>query len=137
MSPTQQQSPVAEDSAGALVSRASRQIAELVREEMQLARAEMTEKGKRYGTGGGLFAAAGVLGLFAAQALLATCIAALALVLPVWVAALAISGVLAAVATATALVGKRWITQAGAPIPEQTLNSVKADLAEVKEKAHR
>ncbi|MFD6888131.1 phage holin family protein [Streptomyces sp. NPDC059957] len=104
---------------------------------MQLARAEMTQKGKRYGTGDGLFAAAGVLGLFAVQALLATCIATIAVVLPVWAAALAISGVLAAVAAATALVGTRQITQVGAPIPEQTLASVKADLAEVKERAHR
>ncbi|MFD3701481.1 phage holin family protein [Streptomyces sp. NPDC058646] len=137
MSTRERQDQVVEDSAGVLVTRASQQIAELVRQEMQLARAEMTQKGKRYGRGGGLFAAAGALGLLTAQALLATCIAALALVLPVWVAALAVTGTLAAAAAVTALAGKRQITKAGAPLPEQTLDSVKADVAEIKEKAHR
>lgn len=73
-----------DDSVGALVARASQQMSELVREEMQLARAEMTQKGKRYGVGGGLFGGAGLLGLLAAQALVCAVIAALALVLPVW-----------------------------------------------------
>ncbi|MFF4456946.1 phage holin family protein [Streptomyces goshikiensis] len=94
-----------------------------------MARAEMREKGKRYGTGGGLCAAAGVLGLFPGQAQPAT----RAVAAP----ALAISGTLATVAAVTALAGKQQITKAGAPIPEQTLDSVKAYLAEVKEKAHR
>lgn len=51
----------------------------------------------------------GVLGLFTAQALLATCLAALALVLPVGVAVFAITGTLAAAGTVTALAGKRQI----------------------------
>ncbi|MFD4137205.1 phage holin family protein [Streptomyces goshikiensis] len=92
-----------------------------------MARAEIREKGKSYGTGGGLCAAAGVLGLFAGQAQLATRA----------VAALAITGTLATVAAVTALAGKQQIARAGAPIPEQTVDSVKASLAEVKEKAHR
>ncbi|MFI7360184.1 phage holin family protein [Streptomyces avidinii] len=65
----ERQRQVVDDSAGALVSRAFRQTAELVRKEMRLSRAEMTQKGKCYGTGGGLFPAMGVLGLFTAQAL--------------------------------------------------------------------
>ncbi|MFE2477942.1 hypothetical protein [Streptomyces sp. NPDC059389] len=59
---------------------------------------------RRHGTGSGpfaLFAAAGVVGLLAAEALLATCVAALALVLPVWTAGLAITGVIAAMAAVT------------------------------------
>ncbi|GGY89453.1 hypothetical protein GCM10010343_13380 [Streptomyces avidinii] len=103
------QRQVVADSAGALVSHAFRQTAELVRKEMVLTRAEMTRKGKCYGTGGSLFPAVGVLGLFTAQALLATCIAALALVLPVGVAAFAITGTLAAAGAVTALAGKRQI----------------------------
>ncbi|MFF0217732.1 phage holin family protein [Streptomyces vinaceus] len=58
-------------------------------------------------TGGRPFVAADVLGLFAAQALLATCTATLALVLPVSTAALAITGVVAAAAAVTALAGKQ------------------------------
>ncbi|MFJ8255174.1 phage holin family protein [Streptomyces sp. NPDC094466] len=138
MSTSERQAPaVGDEPAGMLISRASQQISDLVREEIQLARSEMTQKGKRYGKGGGLFGAAGLLGILAAQALVVTCIAALALVLPVWVAALIVTAVLAAAAGVAALTGKRQIVRAGVPAPEQTIDSVKADLAEVKEKAHR
>lgn len=104
---------------------------------MQLARAEMTHKGKRYGKGGSFFGAAGLLGVLALQALVATCIAALALVLPVWTSALILTTVLGVVAAVAALAGKKQIAQAGLPAPEQTIDSVKADLAAIKEKAHR
>ncbi|MFE3583597.1 phage holin family protein [Streptomyces vinaceus] len=137
MTTTERQPPVADDSVGVLVSRASQQMSELVREEMQLARAEMTQKGKRYGKGGGLFGAAGIIGFLTLQALVATGIAALALVLPVWASALIVTAVLGVVAGATALAAKKQIARAGRPAPEQTIDSVKADLAEIKEKAHR
>ncbi|MFD6938360.1 phage holin family protein [Streptomyces goshikiensis] len=126
-----------EEPVSVLVSRASQQISELVREEMQLARAEMTQKGKRFGRGGGLFGAAGLLGFLAAQALVAGCIAALALVLPVWAAALITMAALGAVAAGVALAGKKQIDKAGTPAPQQTIDSVKADVAEIKEKAHQ
>ncbi|MFD5143069.1 phage holin family protein [Streptomyces sp. NPDC058401] len=137
MSTAKQDPRVTDDSVGVLVSRASQQISELVREEMQLARAEMSQKGKRYGKGGGLFGAAGLLGVLALQALAAACIAALALVLPVWASALVVTAVLGIVAAVAALAGKKQIAQAGPPAPEQTIDSVKSDLAEIKEKAHR
>ncbi|MFJ4776000.1 phage holin family protein [Streptomyces sp. NPDC088762] len=137
MSTTEQRPRAADDSVGVLVSRASQQISELVREEMRLARAEMTQKGKRFGTGGGLFGGAGLLGILAAQALVAAGIAALALVLPVWASALIVTGVLAVTAAVVAMAGKKQIAKAGAPAPRQTIDSVKADVAEIKEKAHR
>ncbi|MFD5199932.1 phage holin family protein [Streptomyces sp. NPDC058375] len=138
MSPAGRQAPSTSDEpVGVLVSRASQQISELVREEMQLARTEMTQKGKRFGRGGGLFGAAGIIGILAAQALVATCIAALALALPLWAAALIVTVVLAAAAGGAALAGKKQIARAGTPAPEQTIDSVKADVAEVKERAHR
>ncbi|MGW8489090.1 phage holin family protein [Streptomyces sp. NPDC055886] len=139
MSTAGRQTPTAagDEPVGVLVSRASQQISELVREEMQLARSEMAEKGRRFGKGGGLFGAAGFVGILASQALVATCIAALALALPLWAAALIVTAVLAAVAGAAALAGKKQIARAGTPAPEQTIDSVKADLAEVKERAHR
>ncbi|MFJ8043732.1 phage holin family protein [Kitasatospora sp. NPDC096147] len=127
----------ADESVGALVSRASQQMSELVREEMQLARAEMAEKGRRYGAGGGLFGGAGLLGFLAAQALVCAGIAALAGLLPVWAAALVVAAVLAGAAAVAALAGKKQIAKAGAPAPEQTIDSVKADMAEIKEHAHR
>ncbi|MFF8279602.1 phage holin family protein [Streptomyces lateritius] len=126
-----------DESVGDLVSRASQQISELVREEMQLARAEMTEKGKRFGVGGGLFGGAGLVGILAAQAFVAAVIAALALLLPVWASALITAALLAAVAAGMAAAGKKQIAKAGTPAPEQAIDSVKADLAEIKEATHR
>ncbi|UFR00209.1 phage holin family protein [Streptomyces sp. Go40/10] len=120
-----------------LVQRASRQLTELVRTEMRLAQAEMKEKGKRYGKGGGLFGGAGLVGLLMLQALVATVIAALALVLPVWAAALIVTAVLGVIAAAMAMSGKKQIAQAAPPTPEQTVENVKADVAEIKESAHR
>ncbi|MFJ2645330.1 phage holin family protein [Streptomyces sp. NPDC087420] len=127
----------AEDTTSVLVTRATRQLSQLVREEMQLARAEMTEKGKRLGAGGGLFGGAGLVGVLAAQALVVAVIAALALVLPVWASALVVTAGLAAVAALLAVAGKKRVTKAAPPAPEQTIDSVKADVAEIKEKAHR
>ncbi|MER5812561.1 phage holin family protein [Streptomyces sp. NPDC002033] len=137
MSTAGQETRGTDESVSVLVSRASQQISELVREEMQLARAEMTEKGKRFGKGGGLVGTAGLIAILAAQALVATCIAALALVLPVWASALIVTAVLAVAAAVAGAAGKKQFAEAGSPAPEQTIDSVKADLAEIKEKAHR
>ncbi|MFF9066222.1 phage holin family protein [Streptomyces sp. NPDC014891] len=122
---------------GDLVARASEQMSTLVREEMELARAEMVQKGKRIGMGGGLFGGAGLVGILAAQAAVAAVIAALALLLPLWASALITAALLAAVAAAMAAAGRSQIAKAGKPAPEQTIDSVKADVAEIKEAAHR
>jgi len=122
---------------GDLVQRASQQLSELVRDEMRLAQAEMTEKGKRFGKGGGLFGGAGLIGVLTLQALVATAIAALSLAVDIWVAALIVTGVLAAVTALMAALGKKQISRASPPTPERTMNSVKSDVAEIKEKAQR
>ncbi|WP_329599675.1 phage holin family protein [Streptomyces pseudovenezuelae] len=127
----------AQEPVGELVQRASQQLSQLVREEMRLAQAEMTRKGKRFGKGGGLFGGAGLIGVLTLQALVATAIAALALVLDVWAAALIVTGVLAAVTALMSVLGKRQISKASPPAPEQTMDSVKADMAEIREKAQR
>ncbi|MEV7001832.1 phage holin family protein [Streptomyces sp. NPDC093982] len=122
---------------GDLVQRASQQLSELVRDEMRLAQAEMTEKGKRFGKGGGLFGGAGLIGVLTLQALVATVIAALSLAMDIWVAALIVTGVLAAVTALMAALGKKQISRASPPTPERTMDSVKSDVAEIKEKAQR
>jgi hypothetical protein len=126
-----------EEPVGELVQRASQQLSQLVREEMRLAQAEMTQKGKRFGVGGGLFGGAGLVGVLALQALAATVIATLALALPVWASALIVTAVLAVIAAVLAVTGKQQISKATPPVPEQTMDSVKADAAEIREKAHR
>ncbi|MFF9396092.1 phage holin family protein [Streptomyces griseoluteus] len=135
--PDREQAVAREEPVGELVQRASQQLTELVRGELRLAQAEMKEKGKRYGKGGGLFGGAGLVGFLALQALVATAIAGLAVPLPVWAAALIVTGVLGAVTGVLALTGKKEIGQAAPPAPEQTIDSVKADVAEIKESAKR
>jgi hypothetical protein len=127
----------AQEPVGDLVQRASQQLSQLVRDEMRLAQAEMTQKGKRFGKGGGLFGGAGLVGVLTLQALVATVIAALSLVVDVWVAALIVTAVLAAVTALMAALGKQQISKASPATPEQTVDSVKADVAEIKEKAQR
>ncbi|MER7108669.1 phage holin family protein [Streptomyces sp. NPDC000229] len=122
-----------DDSVGALVTQAS----QLVPDEMRLAQAEMVQKGKRFGIGGGLFGGAGMVAFLALQALVATGIAALALVLTVWASALIVCGALVVIAAVLALTAKKQVAQATPPTPERAIDSVKADVAEIKEKAHR
>lgn len=122
---------------GDLVQRASQQLSQLVRDEMRLAQAEMTEKGKRFGKGGGLFGGAGLMGVLTLQALVATVIAALSLAVDVWVSALIVTGVLAAVTVVMAALGKQQVSKASPPAPEQAVDSVKADVADIKERAQR
>ena len=126
------QEPVSE-----LVQRASQQLTELVRGELRLAQAEMKQKGMRYGKGGGLFGGAGVVGFLMLQALVATAIAALAVPLPVWAAALIVTGALGVIAAIMVMSGKKQVEQASPPTTEQTIENVKADVAEIKESAQR
>ncbi|NSC22467.1 phage holin family protein [Streptomyces albus subsp. chlorinus] len=126
-----------EESVGELVKHASAQITELTRQELRLAQAEMRQKGKRFGLGGGMFGAAGLLGFVGLQALAATAIVLLDLVWPLWVAALVVTGILLALAGVLAVLGKAQIGKATPPTPERAVGSVKADVAEIKGRSHR
>jgi uncharacterized membrane protein YqjE len=116
---------------GALVHRLSEQIPELVRSEMRLAQAELTQKGKRAGIGIGMFSVAGLLAFFGVATLIATAVIALDLVLPLWAAALIVAGVLLLCALGAALGGRKEIQQATPPADE-TIASVKQDVRAVK-----
>ena len=130
--------PQTEDrSVAELVREISEQVPRLVRDELRLARAEMTEKGKRAGVGAGLFGGAGVVALYGVAALLVALVLGLAEVMPAWVAALLVAVLLLIGAAVLALVGRRNVQQATPPVPEQAMESVKADVAEVKERAQR
>ncbi|GGT04384.1 phage holin family protein [Streptomyces chromofuscus] len=120
-----------------LVQRASQQSTELVRAELRMTQPEMKQKGKRHGKGGGLFGGAGVVGFLMAEALVATAIAAPAWALPVWAAALIVTAALGVIAAVMALTGEKQVSQATPPTPQQTIENVKADVAEIKGSAHR
>ena len=122
----------ADASTGELVNQLTQQSTELIRSELRLAQAEMTEKAKHAGIGAGLFGGAGVVALYGVGALIATIILALALVLPPWLAALIVTVVLFAIAGVAALLGKKQVSQGTPPAPEQTIDNVKKDVAAVK-----
>jgi uncharacterized membrane protein YqjE len=115
-----------------LVRELSEQVSTLVRDELALARVEMVEKGKRAGTGAGLLGAAGVLALYGLGALLVTVGAALALVMPVWVAALVVTVLLFAGAGIAALIGKGQVAKALPPEPKAAMESGRRDVETVK-----
>ena len=120
---------------GELVQQLSEQTSTLVRKEMELARAEMVQKGKTAGLGAGMFGAAGLFGALALGALTACLILALARAMDGWLAALIVTAAYAAIAGVLALVGKRKVTEAGPPLPEQAKESVREDLERTKERA--
>lgn len=117
---------------GALVHRLSEQIPELVRSEMRLAQAELSEKGKKAGLGIGMFSAAGLLAFLGLCTLITTAILGLALVLPAWASALVVAVVLLIGAAIAGLAGKKEIDQATPPAPERALAGVREDVATIK-----
>ncbi|HWI72193.1 MAG TPA: phage holin family protein [Baekduia sp.] len=110
-----------------LLKRLSQDTSTLVRQEMALARAELTEQGKRAGTGAGMLGGAGVAGLLTLGALTATAIGALDTAMAFWLAALIVTVVWAAIAGVLALQGRNKIKEATPPAP-QTVETVKEDV---------
>jgi hypothetical protein len=111
-----------------LVSRLSEQVTTLVRDELTLARMEMMEKGKKAGKGAGLLGGSGVIAMYGLGALLVTAGAALALVMPVWLAALTVAVVLLAAAGVAALLGRKQVKQAVPPAPAEAIASGRQDV---------
>jgi hypothetical protein len=113
---------------GELLKQLSEETTRLVHQELELAKAELAQKGKQAGLGAGLFGAAGAIGLMAAAALTACFILALDAVMPAWLAALIVAVVYAAAAAVLALRGRERVKQAIPPMPEQTIETVKEDV---------
>ena len=130
---TSHQGAGGETSTAELVTRLTQQSTELMRSELKLAQAEMTEKAKKAGIGAGLFGGAGLIALYGVGALIATIILVLALFLAPWLAALIVTVVLFAIAGVVALMGKKQVSQATPAAPEKTIDNVKQDVATVKE----
>jgi len=120
-------------STGELVGGLSEQLGMLVRDEVRLAQAEITQKAKRLGVGAGLFGGAGLVAVLGLNALITAAILGLANVLPGWLAAIIIAVVLFAVAGVLALIGRKDVQQATPPLPTETMASVQADVGAVKE----
>jgi hypothetical protein len=111
-----------------LLKQLSQETATLVRQEIDLAKAEVSEKARKAGIGAGMFGAAGIVGLLALGALTACFILALDTAMAGWLAALIVTVVYAAIAGVLALTGRGKVKEAGPPVPEQTVETVKEDV---------
>jgi uncharacterized membrane protein YqjE len=118
-----------------LLRRLSSETTTLVRQEIDLATVELTEKAKAAGAGAALFGVAALFGIGAFGALTACAIAALALVVPVWAAALIVAAVYAIVALIVAQSGRSKLAHATPVVPQQTTQTVKEDVEWVKTRA--
>jgi uncharacterized membrane protein YqjE len=112
-----------------------RDVSELVRREVDLAKVEVAEKVKKLGTGIGLAVVGAVLLLVALGALTATAIVALATTLATWLAALIVTIVVGVIGAVVLMMGMRVLRRGAPPVPEQTVESVKEDIAWVKTRA--
>jgi uncharacterized membrane protein YqjE len=113
---------------GELVKQLGAQTSTLVRQEVDLAKAELSEKARVAGKGAGMFGGAAVVGLMAAGALTATLILVLDTAMDAWLAALIVTVVMGAVAAVLAIQGRNRMRAATPPVPEQTIETVKEDL---------
>ena len=124
--------PVAE-----LLKELSEQTTTLVRQELELARLELAQKGKRAGIGAGMFGGASALGLYAVGALTAAVVLLLATAVAGWLAALIVAVAYGLIAGGLALVGRAQVQQATPPVPRQATESVKEDVQWAKAKAQQ
>lgn len=129
--------PGPEHSVGELVKTMTEQVSVLIRDELKLAQLEMANKGKQAALGAGMFGVSGVVALYGVACLLACAIIAISGVVSAWLAALIVGVALLAAAGVMALLGKGRISKATPPVPEQAVADVKADVEEIKERAHR
>jgi len=136
-SSAQHQGDEPEASAGQLVKQLSEQVSLLVRDELKLASMEMTGKAKTAARGAGMFGGSGVVALYGIGCLLAAGIIALAGVVRPWLAALIVGVALFVVAGIAALAGRGALKKATPPLPSHAAENVKADVAQIKESAHR
>jgi Flp pilus assembly protein TadB len=130
-----QSTPQADPSIGDLVNQLSAQTSRLVRDEMKLAQSEFRDAAKHAGLGAGLLSVAGLLSILGLATFVTSAVAALALVLPLWAAALVIGAVLFVAVGIAGLISKKQL-QRTEPVPKQTVTSVKQDINEVKDARH-
>lgn len=132
---TSDQNDLRERSTGDLLKELSDHTTTLVKQEIDLAKAELSEKGKKAGKGAGMFGGAGLFGVFSFAALTTCIIAALESPLNLWLAGLIVAVAYAAIAGVLALQGRNKVQEAGPPVPEQATESVKEDVQWAKTRA--
>jgi Putative Actinobacterial Holin-X, holin superfamily III len=122
-----------DESVSDLVHRASRQTAELIRQEIRLAQVELKDKGQRIGIGAGLVGAGALVAFYGGATLVGAIVLGLATALEPWLAALIVGTTLVGIGGILALVGRRRAAEAFPPAPEQAMASMRDDLEHIKE----
>jgi uncharacterized membrane protein YqjE len=133
--PQRIQHPGSDRSTAELMRQLSEQTSNLVRQEMELARVELTAKGKQAGLGFGMFGAAGIVALYAVGGLTACVILLLSTAMTAWLAALIVTAVYGAIAGILALTGRNKVREGVPPTPEQTVTTVKEDVQTIEQRA--
>ena len=114
---------------GELLKQLSQETTTLVKQELDLAKAEMTEKGKQAGVGAGFIGGGALVALGAFGAFTTFLIALIQTgVNHTWLAALIVTAVYGAIAAVLALRGRDKIQEATPPAPEQTVETLKEDV---------
>jgi hypothetical protein len=131
------QAATPEHSTGELVKLVTEQVSLLVRDELKLAQLEMGGKAKQAGKGVGMMGGGGVVALYGVACLIAAVIIAISHSLQAWLSALIVGAALLAGAAALAVLGRSHMRKATPPMPTEAVDSVKTDVAEIKERAHR
>ena len=120
---------------GELLRELGDEISTLVRQEIALAKVEISEKTKPAVASAGMFGGTALLGLGAAGALTTFLIVTLALWVPLWASALIVTVAYGAVAFVLAQTGKKKLHEAAPLFPEQTAQTVKEDIEWAKTRA--
>jgi len=131
------QAATPEHSTGELVKMVTEQVSVLVRDELKLAQLEMTTKGKQAGKGMGMLGGGGLIALYGVACLIACVIIAISHSLQAWLSALIVGAALLLIAAVLAVLGRSHVRKATPPMPTQAVDSVKTDVAEIRERVHR
>ncbi len=113
-------------SIGELIAELSRETVALVRQEVQLAKAEMSQKASRVGKNVGFLIVGGVVAYTGLLAIVAAVIIVLGGVIPLWLSALVVGLVIAAVGAFLVAKGANTLRQE-APTPQETIETLKED----------
>ena len=133
--PTDLRSPVEEKPTAELAGDFARQITELIHSEIQLAKAEVGDKSRRFGFGAGGFGLTAVIALAGLGCLVTAAVAAVHLTFSLWLSALVVGGGCFLLAGIAAVVALRQVKKAAPPVPTEAIASTKEDLQWVKTQA--
>jgi amino acid transporter len=124
--------PARKKSLGELLGELPGLLANLVKDEIEGLKREITSRLAKVGVGAALFVAAALFGFFALAVLIAAAVLGLATVFQPWLAALIVAGALLVVVAILALIGVRSIKKGLPPVPEESVDSLKKDVNAIK-----